>query len=333
MESWLKSNDWNRRVSISNSIPEIPLGKSGIGFVVNSAPQHAKAAQDLLSHKYHVVIEKPLTFSLEESKDLCKFADERDLKVFASNLLLFNNFLYRFCQIINGKIESIEIIWTDPVKEIRYGESKSFDSGTPIIHDLLPHIGTIIWALIGGNDFISDAEVIVKKGGSLVFIDLKYGKVPINVCLSRFHKARNRKIIVKTENDTYNLDFSGKKVLWHNSRDVFKVYEIESDSSHSPLTSMMLNVLCFLKSGKVDARLDSNVAILGNKLIDAVVISYLKQQTKNLTVARKRIKPLRTSSDVYALREYNSLNERALSFQPSNSIISNWVVANSWSKQ
>ena len=106
------------------------------------------------------------------SSDLAELATRNATMLAASHVLLFARYVDAFASLVgsSGKIKSIEVAWSDPAREIRYGELKSYDPSLPIIDDILPHVVPLVLRL--GVESLTPAAVGVSRGGAQVDMDL-----------------------------------------------------------------------------------------------------------------------------------------------------------------
>lgn len=79
---------------------------------------HAQIASKALEKGCHVIVEKPLSISYEESERLYKLANEKSLKIFQVENFLFHPSIVKARQFMNenrfGKIEYVHITWSMP---------------------------------------------------------------------------------------------------------------------------------------------------------------------------------------------------------------------------
>jgi hypothetical protein len=301
---WRSNNRNKDRLQIIDQIELCPSPKIGIAIVANSAYLHRSSTESALDAGYHVISEKPLTLSKQESMNLLEKAKNLNLKLFSTNTYLFADYLREFRQnyLFGRKISQLDIQWADPIEESRYGERKKYDSSTPIIYDILPHAACIVLATYGEVNVLK-SDIHVSKGGSEVALRVECKDLIITMSLARNSRTRKRLIRFSGMDLDVELDFTEEPGF---------------ASKRRPIEQMLHSAIHLFEKGEEDDRLSSNAALLGNELIDSVVKDYADQQMAylNLMIHRK------CGDDAYfayALREAASLKTRAMAYLSNES--------------
>jgi predicted dehydrogenase len=162
-------------------------------LVVTSADTHAAVAETCLRSGVHTFVEKPLALKASDARLLIHLARDNNLIIGVGLHLLSASYLHHFkSRLSDREIANISIRWFDPANEVRHGESKKTDTRTPIVHDLYPHIWSIVRVLTGSvRQGASSASV--QSDGSVVFESLT-GSVAVRADCGRNAASRERRI-------------------------------------------------------------------------------------------------------------------------------------------
>lgn len=313
---WLKEVGLEKRVATVDNLPRLGEAATGVAIIANSAPIHFKSAFEALEAGYHAVVEKPMTLSAENSRVLIEKAKDLGLSIFSTNVFLFTEYfqIFRDMQIGEKGVRSLTLVWTDPKQERRHGGWKTYDSGTPIIFDVVPHIVSLVWFLFG-DQAPGKAQIIsVQAGGSRVKFFFEYGGVPVEVLLARNAKSRTREIRAVSDSAVKIMDFSNEPATLRsfggsNSTSYFTVGSLEK----RPVAQVIDAVSSSVLSPNPDPRLSSSIAIAGNRVIDSLVDSYMKQQVSFLHNVRSGAEQeKKTVGYSYAIKEAGSVVSRLL---------------------
>jgi hypothetical protein len=316
LQAWLATSGLGMKIQVGLVLPPCPGGATGVAFVVNSACMHKFSVEEMLNAGYNVVCEKPMSFSRQETLSLIDMAAALGLQLFCTNTYLFATYLDRFRKdwLVGRRFTSLHVSWADPVKEVRFGEAKCYDSSVPLIYDVLPHIANIALATYGEFQAISQG-IEVRRGGSEVSIHYRHGKFDIYIALQRNAQHRRRTIAFAGPDNNVMLDFSTEP----GSVFVDQMTPVPTDTvwlcKPKPIAAMICSVQKFFESGKKDPRLSPYASLLGNELIDCVSDSYAAQQISLLTGRGKMSDTMHRLEDLnYAGKEVISIAARALPY-------------------
>ena len=82
--------------------------------IATPAKTHYKIAKKIIKAKKHVLIEKPMTFSIREAKELVELANFNNVNVMVGHVLLFHPALTKIKNIINqGRIGELQYIYSN----------------------------------------------------------------------------------------------------------------------------------------------------------------------------------------------------------------------------
>jgi hypothetical protein len=313
IKKWLNLSGLSSRVKILKEIKPLSTKEIGIAFVVNSAYLHEFTTKNLLKHGYNVVCEKPISFSRNGTVKLIKFAAKKKLQLFCTNTYSFATYLKKLKDVYLKKksFSDIYITWSDPKKEIRYKQIKSYDSGVPIIYDILPHVANILYATIG-NFKLKFNSLNVKKGGSKVSIYYQNKKMNIFINLERNAIRRKRFIKFISPKNKYFFDFKNEPGLISiNNQVKFKI-DNKWSARPNPISIMINSVISFFELRKKDTRLSLTTSLLGNEMIDIVAKDYVHNQIQFINNHNKNLVKYNRQSITYALKECSSIKKRSM---------------------
>lgn len=322
LKKWLYSAALSSKVKIFKTIKPLDIKNSGVAFVANSAYLHKSCIKDLLNKGYHVISEKPVTFSKIETVKLINFAAKKKLQLLCTNTYSFASYLKKLKNdyLKKNKYSDIYITWADPKREIRYKQSKMYDSSVPIIYDILPHVANILYATIG-NFKLKLNSLDVKNGGSKVSIHYKKKNLNLFVTLERNAIKRKRFIKFISTKNQYSFNFTYEPGLISiNDHNPFKL-DPKWSIRPKPISTMINSVINFFELKKKDTRLSLLTSLLGNELIDAVAKDYITNQIQFISNHRKNKKNYNSKkTDIaYALKELESVKNRTVNHVCKNS--------------
>jgi hypothetical protein len=316
LKDWLTTSGLETKIQVSTGFPPCPIVATGVAFVVNSAYLHKATAESLLNAGYNVVCEKPITFSRRETLGLIDRAAELRLQLFCTNTYLFASYMDTFREkwITGYRFDSMHLSWADPEREVRYGETKGYDSSLPLIYDVLPHIANI--ALATRGEFRATSHSIqVRRGGSAVLVHYRCEDFDAHFALERNAPQRKRAI---------SFSSAARQVLFDFSREpgfvsVDRLPPVPVDppwiNKPKPIAAMISSVREFFESGKTDPRLSISASLFGNDLIDAVSDSYATEQVSLVTGCADMSSAMSSPAELdYANKEAKSIATRALPY-------------------
>jgi len=126
------------------------------GFTVATpAETHFKIAEFIITHKKHVLVEKPLTLKASEAKRLKELAEENGVNLMVGHLLLFHPAIRKIKELIKkGKIGKLEYIYSN---RLNLGTVRTEEN---ILWSFAPHDISVFQYFIG-----SLPTEIVSRGG------------------------------------------------------------------------------------------------------------------------------------------------------------------------
>ena len=126
------------------------------GFTVASpAETHFEIAEFIITHKKHVLVEKPLTLKASESRRLKELAEENNVNLMVGHLLLFHPAIRKIKELIEkGKIGKLEYIYSN---RLNLGTVRTEEN---ILWSFAPHDISVFQYFIG-----SLPVEVVSRGG------------------------------------------------------------------------------------------------------------------------------------------------------------------------
>jgi predicted dehydrogenase len=185
-------------------------------LVVTPPNTHVAVADACLRGGVHTFVEKPLAFKASEARSLIDIAAKSNLVLAVGLHLLSASYLHHFkSQLLARRIIRISIRWFDAGNETRYGEAKQLDDTTPIVHDVYPHVWSIVRVLTGSGEH--KANVVSARADQSVSFELIAGSAKIEAHCGRRAEIRERKIdVVFSDGSSASFDFThepGKGIL------------------------------------------------------------------------------------------------------------------------
>ncbi len=182
------------------------LGIEGMdAVVVSTTPNmhydHAKAA---LQAGMHVLLEKPMTFTASEARELCELADGRDLELLVSCPWHYTDHGIEARQLIRsgrlGDIKMISVLMTNPVDKLLKGINTTPTHGMDSVY-VEPRLGSYNDPAIAGG-----GQIYCQVSHAAAYLSFLTGLKPAEV-FARFDLAGSRNDIfdvlsIKMENGT-----------------------------------------------------------------------------------------------------------------------------------
>ena len=219
-------------------------------FIVTPTKTHYKIAKDALEAGKHVFVEKPLTYSVQESEELVKLAKKNKV-----NLMVGHTFLY------NSAVHYIkDLIDRGEVGELRHLEFQRRNLGpirkdVNVLWDLAPHDISMMLYWIKAKPISASAtgEVYLQEGRhDVVNATIKFeNNIMVNILLSWIDPVKIRDVTIVGEKKMILFDdvhisekikiFDKNANVMKNTKDVgFGEYQIaiHSGDIHIPAIEM-----------------------------------------------------------------------------------------------
>lgn len=272
--AWSKQRGLAGRVRLLDEFPAECDPRSTAAIVANAARDHRAATERALRTGIPVLVEKPVALSQADAQALVRLAQQQDMPLAAAQVFLFASYFENFarCVRLSGPVESVQVTWTDPVAEVRYGEQKRYDAGVPVFCDWLPHLVPLLGVVCPGE--IGHCEVVdVRRGGAAVTLVLKGPHVVCTAQLERNAERRRREVVVRTDAETHTLDFATEPgMIISGGRTVSG--DSGWERAPRPLARLLEAFLVLASGGPPDSRLDMEYSLRSCRLVDVAMPAY-----------------------------------------------------------
>jgi predicted dehydrogenase len=213
--------------------------------VATPTVEHYAISMDLLERGKSVLVEKPITATVEEGERLVETAARK-------GLILQVGHLERF----NPAVEAVEDIITDPkfIEVQRLGSFSARSLDIDVVLDLMIHDLDIIMALI------KDEVVGIKSSGIHVLsekIDIASARLEFKsgcvatLTASRVHQGKVRKLRIFEPTSYYSIDYIDQEVKvfpLHGRQTDIKTVKIQKEE---PLKKELKNFLDSVRTGRI----------------------------------------------------------------------------------
>jgi len=301
MSLWVVEKDFKQDVRVYSDISKLEAHKIDAAIVVNAARDHVLMVEKIIRLGIPVLVEKPVTLSYAETSGLVRLANEKGVLFAAAHVFIFARYLDNFSHLVSnlGKVKSIHVNWTDPKSESRHGESKKYDQGLPVFYDWLPHVLSMMTVLTSSTS-IKNISTYFHKGGAHVEIEFVLGNVLCYIKLVRNDNVR-RRVFEVIADQALKLDFSNEPGTIYNAEYACCGDE-KWDVEKRPVAQMLSTFLVQAAGGNIDKRLDIDIGLRANRLIDRVASLY--NQALLSWLKSKLASPVLVDTDLeYALKE------------------------------
>ena len=324
MLQWSKTNNYIDRITITSTDPNLDQKYFG-AVVVNSAKYHKEKALLAIKSRIPVLVEKPMTPTFTETKELIDLAQDYDTQLLSSWVFRYAKYIDNFIASIKEfePIQEVDIIWTDPINENRNGEIKTFDRAIPLFEDVMPHLLSILSKVLNCNDF-KFQNSLIRRGGASIEILLLSGNVKCNLKIQRNASQRVRKILINSRKDVF-LDFSNEPGVIK-IKDKEYIGDSEWDKSPRPLTMMIIDFLEAIDNKKSSNKnLDNNLALTVSRLNDEVKIYYHDSLYKwFMSIISNKEKAIKKNDLIYFISEI-IYKESSLPHEDKDKMISKFM--------
>lgn len=231
------------------------IGKVDAVSVVVPTQHHFKISHAFLDAGVDVLIEKPITTTLDEADELIRFADSKDLIIQVGHLERFN-----------PAVMALDGIVTTPgfIESHRLGIFKPRGIDVSVVLDLMIHDIDIIL-----NFVKSDIKHIRAAGIPVITdeVDIANARLEFengcvaNVTASRVSAKNERKIRMFQKGAYISVDFANFEITVVNQGDV---------ADNAPIPGMQMNKICFTKGDALDDEIKAFVHSVRNRVAPGV---------------------------------------------------------------
>ncbi len=166
---------------------------------------HHKIAKDALLAEKHIFVEKPLTKTLKQTRELLRIAKKKNLTIMLDSTYLYHPAVQEIKKMIDsGKLGKIMFI-----QSVRLG-LELFPKGVNVIWDLVPHDIALITHLLGKKPkkiSLKKSSLVNKDTADTAFINLEFSKnLMAQVMISWLSPAKVRHFAVGGTKGTIVFD-------------------------------------------------------------------------------------------------------------------------------
>jgi predicted dehydrogenase len=207
------TSGWNGRdlsVRLFDELEQALALHPEAAVVVTSPASHATIARSILEHDVPVLVEKPFTLREEDATDLVRLAERKGLILGVALQMFYASYLTHFHALWHGRAVSRgRVIWIDPIEGVRHGEIKRPDFSTPKLHDVYPHVWSILRVLFPQARLVIESAHAGSTGSAV--LSMSADGIPITVMLDRRAKGRARRIELRfVDGSAADLDFTAE---------------------------------------------------------------------------------------------------------------------------
>ncbi len=231
------------------------FGKVDAVSIVVPTPSHFAVAMDFLENDVDVLIEKPMTTTLEEADTLIRFAESKELIIQVGHLERFNPAVVALKDIVQKPMF---------IESHRLSIYKDRGTDVSVVLDLMIHDIDIIL-----NFVRSDISEIRAAGISVIAenvdianarLEFKSGCVA-NVTASRISTKNERKIRLFQKDAYVSVDFTSQEIT---------VIQQNSKKNDGLIPGMEIKQLCFTKGDALEDEIKSFVQSVVNRKVPPV---------------------------------------------------------------
>jgi len=226
------------------------LDKVDAASIVVPTPAHFKVSRDFLKHNVDVLIEKPMTTTIEEADELIGFAESKGLIIQVGHLERFNPAVVALRDYVKKPVF---------IESHRLSTYKERAADVSVVLDLMIHDIDII------SNFVKSKLKSIHAAGIDVIskhVDIANARLEFengcvaNVTASRISTRDERKIRLFQRDSYISVDFAnhGITIVKKNNKD-----------KSSIIPGMDINKLCFNKGDALDDELKSFVKAVKNR--------------------------------------------------------------------
>ena len=312
MQAWASDRFGQRPFAVTHELPEFDKPSRSALIVVNAARDHEAAAVRGLVAGVPVLVEKPLALTGAAVKRLIDLAMVRGAPLAAGHVLRFARYLQNYAAAVTsaGTLAALQVRWKDARAEARYGEVKSYDSSIPVFVDCLPHVFSLIAALVP-VDRILYGKTQTRRGGAEVAIHVQVNDIPVDIVLARNAMQRQRWVEATLhDGGKVALDFQKEPGVIHSSEGTM-VGDTLWSTAQRPLAAMLSAFLAGVRGNDLDSRLSPTLALRVSELVDQIHSDYVEQLLNWARAVVCNPQPSSNEDDLdYALRELLQVHMR-----------------------
>ena len=231
------------------------FGKVDAVSIVVPTPSHYTVAMDFLENDVNVLIEKPMTTTLEEADKLIRFADSKGLIIQVGHLERFNPAVVALQDIVQKPMF---------IESHRLSIYKDRGTDVSVVLDLMIHDIDIIL------NFVKSEVSEIRAAGIPVIgenVDIANARLEFqsgcvaNVTASRISTKNDRKIRLFQKDAYVSVDFTSQEIT---------VIQQNSKKDDGLIPGMEIKQLCFTKGDALEDEIKSFVQSVVNRITPQV---------------------------------------------------------------
>ena len=247
------------------------------GYIVATPPKtHFPIAKKIIESKSNILIEKPITTSLEKAKELNELAKLNNVKLMVGHLLLFHPAILKIKEIIdNGKIGEIQYLYSN---RLNLGTIRKDEN---VLWSFAPHDIAIFQFIVGMLPVKVDSigsDIIQEGIHDTTITYLEYPKkISGHIFVNWMHPFKEHRFIVigskgmisfEDSHDHKPLIFYDKNIKWDSKRQPLVSSSIKKYIEYKNESPLRNELEYFLRSfnEKLD-KSDGNSAIEVMKIL------------------------------------------------------------------
>ena len=233
-----------RNIKITDDYREIYKDIDAVS-IVTPTNCHYEIAKYFLSHKKHVLIEKPMTQTVQEASKLISMAKKHKIVLQAGHLERFNPVMSKLSSDIKNPV-FIEVH--------RLAKFNPRSTDVNVIFDLMIHDIDIVTTLIKKKikNVSAFGKKIITKSTDIANVRLEFiGGAVANLTASRISQKNERKVRIFEKDKYYSVDFMNSSIKRYNkkvkkTKGIFQFKEFnykKSDSLKEEINNFILSCL------------------------------------------------------------------------------------------
>jgi predicted dehydrogenase len=227
------SKGWPGSVRFSDRLEDM-IGQVDVASVATPTLAHFEVAKTLLEHGIHVLIEKPVTKSIEEALELERLAKAKGLVVAIGHIERFN-----------GAIVAVRDRVSGPrfIESLRLSPFQVRGTDVDVLMDLMIHDLDLLGLFV--QEPLESLEAIgvpvLSQNIDIANVRLRFGSGLITqFTASRVSRERHRKMRIFTPDGYYSIDFLNQSVEIIERGRLETTHEIRAEQLLFPKTDALL---------------------------------------------------------------------------------------------
>tara|TARA_A100001037_G_scaffold293031_1_gene309132 strand:- start:25932 stop:26900 length:969 start_codon:yes stop_codon:yes gene_type:complete len=184
------------KIKIFNELDEALSNNFFDGFVVATpAETHFKIAKKIINNNFHLLVEKPLTLSIDDAKELVELSKIKNINLMVGHLMLFHPAIRKIKKMIDENIiGDLQYVYSN---RLNLGKVRTQEN---VFWSLAPHDISIFDFLIESTPkkIISNGSTFLQKGiPDSTITQLKYKNgVEGHIFVSWLHPFKEQRLVV-----------------------------------------------------------------------------------------------------------------------------------------